>query len=594
MLTKHLHPPQARSKTGLLLLGALATLTTLPLGCGADNAGIPVACTGPEACPPPSTTISWAAQLWPSNSDSNDVQHPLATQEIAQLRFDAGGTAALRYRTPALIQGTVMDAQLPPQPLGRARVLAMLPPVIPGQSSLSFNTLTANQPAGQWSLRLPVPERPSSQPYRFWVGFDDPTQASLYPPVWHDQVILSDAAVPLGTRAATELAIVLGRIANPLGEGVGGLTVQVLDDQDQIVSSTAVSQSTAGVTQGTYQLLVDPTLSADPQANLRVVVRPGTANSALPTLEIAMAPPRAGTSSRVDFAFPSQRTPVAFQLPIRGVAASGATMPVAGAHVQAQVQLQDQATMKLGVRAIYTATADTDAQGIAKLTMVPAPSGGNNLTYQVAIKSPAITQFASSQLAIAIGPNDGLLAAVSLPLRAQLQGRLLDAAGQPVASAQIVAQAIASANPSAGVFGTVTTDMGGAQTITDQDGHFALHLDPGDYDLDLVPMPGTQPRSSLDNQRIGTADVNVGDILLPHITLGRMLVLTPAGSPVVQTKVRVFQLPDTTPRYGLACEASLPCSRVASLRAEVFTDRNGLAQFLLPDGPPQLIPPSAR
>ncbi len=569
-------------------------LSTLVAGCGADSAGIPVACTGPEACPPPSAMISWAAQLWPSSSDGTDVQRPLAPQEIAQLRFDAGGTATLRYRTPALSQGTVVDAQLPPQPLGRARVLAILPTVIPGQTSLSFNTLTASQPAGQWSLRLPVPERPSSQPYRFWIGFDDAAQASLYPPVWRDQVISGDSAVALSTRAATDLATVLGRITNPLGEGVGGLTVQVLDAENQIVSSTAVSQGTVGTALGTYQLLVDPTLSTDPQANLRVVVRPGTANSTLPTLEVALSPPRAGSSSRVDFAFPSQRTPVTFQLPIRGVAASGTTMPVAGAHVQAQIQLQDQATMKLGVRAIYTATADTDAQGIAKLTLVPAPSGGNNLTYQVAIKSPTVTQFASTQLTVPVGPNEGLLAAVSLPLRAQLLGRLLDATGQPVASAQIVAQAIASANPSTGPFGAVSSDMGGAQTITDQDGHFALHLDAGDYDLDLVPVPGTQPRSSLDNQRIGTTDLDVGDILLPRITLGRMLVQKPDGSPVVQTKVRVFQLPDTTPRYGLACEAALPCSRIASLRAEVFTDRNGLAQFLLPDGPPLLIPPPPR
>lgn len=593
MLIKHLLPDPTKvwSRTRLSALGLLAVIIA---GCSSDSAGIPVACSGPESCPPPSTSIDWAAQLWPSSSDGNDVQHPLAPQEIAQLRFDAGGTSALKYRTPALSQGTVVDAQLPPQPLGRARVLAILPTVIPGQASLSFNTLTAAQPAGQWSLRIPVPERPSSQPYRFWVGFDDAAQASMYPPVWHDQAIVSDTTVMLSTRAPTDLATVLGRITNPLGEGVGGLTVQVLDAENQIVSSTAVSRSTAGIELGTYQLLVDPTLSADPQANLRVVVRPGTANSTLPTLEVALSPPRAGTSSRVDFAFPSQRTPVQFQLPIRGVAASGTTMPVVGAHVQAQVQLQDQATMKLGVRAIYMATADTDAQGIAKLTLVPAPSGGNNLTYQVAIKSPTITQFASAQLTIPVGPNDGLLAAVSLPLRAQLLGRLLDAMGQPVASAQIVAQAIASTNPSTSPFGVVTTDMGGAQTITDQDGHFALHLDPGDYDLDLVPVPGTQPRSSLDNQRIGTADLDVGDIFLPRITLGRMLVMRPDGSPVVQTKVRVFQLPDTTPRYGLACDASLPCSRIASLRAEVFTDRNGLAQFLLPDGPPMLVPPAAR
>ena len=593
MPTKRLLPP-ARRAWPRPELGALAILIALAGGCASESVGIPVACSGPESCPPPSSAIAWAAQIWPSSSDGSDPQRPLAPQEIGQLRFDAGGTAVLQYRTPALSQGIVTNAESVPMALLRARVLALLPTVIPGQAALSFNTLTANQLPGLWSLRIPVPEHPSTQPYRFWVGFDDAAQASLYPPVWHDQVVATDTMVALSTRAAADLATVRGRITNPLGEGVGGLTVQVVNATNQIVSSTAVSQTAAGVSLGSYQLLVDPTLSADAQANLRVVVRPGTANSALPTLEVAISPPRAGTALTVDFAFPSQRTPVPFQLPIRGLAASGTTMAVVGAHVQAQVQLQDQATQKLGVRAIYTTTVDTDAQGIAKLTLVPAPSGGPNLTYQVAITSPTITPFASVQQAVQVGPNEGLLAAVSLQLRAQLLGRLLDADGLPVQTAQVVAQAIAADSPQASPPGTAATDTVGAQTITDQDGHFALHLDPGDYDLDLVPVPGTQPRSSVDNQRIGTADIDLGDIRLPRITLGRLIVQAPGGRPVMGTKVRVFQLPDTTPRYGLACESTLPCSRVASLRAEAFTDRNGLAQFLLPDSTPQLAQPQLR
>jgi hypothetical protein len=575
----------------LFLLPALGLLAAVAPGCGEENSGTPIACTGPEECPPPSRAIGWAVQLWPSSSDSSDAQHPLSPQESAQLLFDAGGTAMQQYRTPALSHGTVTNAELVPQPLVRARVLALLPTVIPGQNTLSFNTLTGDKPAaGLWSLRIPVPEHPSTQPYRFWVGFDDAVQASLYPPMWQDHVVAADTEVPLSIRPTAGLATVVGRITNPLGDSVGGLTVQVLDAGNQVVSSTAVSQVTLDPAPN-YQLLIDPTLAADPQANLRVVVRPSTANSPLPTLEVTLPPPRAGSSSRVDFAFPSQRTPVAFQLPIRGLAPSGTTLAVVGAHVQAQVQLQDQATVKLGVRATYTATVDTDAQGVAKLTLVPAPSGGANLTYRVAVTSPTLVPFASAQQEVAVGPNEGLLAALSLPLRAQLLGRLLDATGRPVPNAQVVAQVIASSIPSPSPFGVTTTDVAGPQTTTDQDGHFALSLDAGDYDLDLVPVPGTQPRSSLDNQRIGTTDLNVGDVWLPRITLGRLLVTRPGGTPVAQTKVRVFQLPDTTPRFGLACVPSLPCSRVAKLRAEAFTDHNGLAQFLLPDSTPLLSQP---
>lgn len=568
---------------------ALPVLGLLFAGCGPDGSGTPVACTGDQVCPPPSSMIGWAAQLWPSSSDGSSQQDPLAPQEVEQLLFDAKGSAALRYRTPALSHGTVTTAETLPTALVRARVLALLPTVIPGQNALSFNTLTTDKPAGQWSLRLPVPEHPIAQPYRFWVGFDDAALASLYPPVWRDQAIAGDLDVALSMRAASGLAVVSGRITNVLGYGVGGLTVQVLDSSNQIVSSTAVSATGLGEADplaGNYQLVVDPTLAGDSQAALRVVVRPGTVNSVLPNLEVTLPAPHAGAVARVDFAFPSQRTPVTFQLPVRGVGPSGTTMAVVGAHVQAQVQLQDQTTQKLGVRATYTVTVDTDAQGIAKLTLVPANSGGANLIYKVAVVSPTITPFASLQQDVQVGPNEGLLAALALPLRAQLLGRLLDATGQPVPGAQVVAQQIASVSSSPSPFGGMTTDVAGPQTTTDQDGRFALRVDAGDYDLDLVPEPGTQPRSSLDNQRIGTTDVDVGEVRLPRITLGQLVITRASGAPVAQTKVRVFQLPDTTPRFGLACLPSLPCSRVAKLRAEAFTDHNGLVQFLLPDSTP--------
>ena len=61
-------------------------------------------------------------------------------------------------------------------------------------------------------------------------------------------------------------------------------------------------------------------------------------------------------------------------------------------------------------------------------------------------------------------------------------------------------------------------------------------------------------------------------------------VLSPMGAVVPNTKVRVFQLPETTPRPGFACAPGFPCSRNALLRAEAFTDADGRAQMLLPGG----------
>ena len=279
-----------------------------------------------------------------------------------------------------------------------------------------------------------------------------------------------------------------------------------------------------------------------------------------------------------------------YQLPIRGSAASAAP-PVAGARVRMQVMLEDAATIKLGHKAYYSATGDSDAQGTARLLLVPAPIGGSNLPYQVTIASPSQSPYASvAQQELQVGPNDGLLGAVMLPLRAEIRGRMLDVDGAPVVGAQLIGSRI---NSTTQVTGPVTAQVATADvplTVTDSSGRFALRLDPGDYDLEVIPLAGTQARTSIDNQRIGTDPVDLGDVMLPSITLGQIELRTASGQAAVDTKVRIFQLPDLSVHAGVACDGIMPCSPTGKLRAEAFTDKNGRAQFLLPGGSPLLAP----
>jgi hypothetical protein len=217
--------------------------------------------------------------------------------------------------------------------------------------------------------------------------------------------------------------------------------------------------------------------------------------------------------------------------------------------------------------------------------LVPAPSGGGNLTYHITIVSPPRTPYASLSRDIQIGPSEGLLAAVTLPSRPRLIGRLLSAFGEPVSGGQVVAQPIVkSSGPTSPLDSAPEPTL--PQTITDSDGRFVLRLDPGDYDLDMIPQLGTGPRTSLDNQRIGDTDIDLGEVRLPRIALAKMLVVGPTALPAPQVKVRVLELPNTSPRYGLACTADLPCSQVAKVRAEAFTDSKGRVQVLLPDSSP--------
>lgn len=580
--------PGRRLVRGLVFgLGLLA----LPLsGCAGDG-GVPIACAGDVYCPPPTNNIPWAVQLWPSTSGDSTQLLP---KEETKLFFDVSGTAKLQIRLPAQVRGTISDSLQ--KPVARARVVALLSSTIPGQQAYSFDTLTADQPVGQWALRVPVPPMPVEQPYRFWVGFDDTAQAALYPPRRLDQAVTSDSELSIRMRPVTELAVVKGRVIDPLGEGVSGMTVQVLDSTNQIVSSTAVTTGGTGTSAGVYRVLVDPSLPTIASGDLKVTVRPGPQNPNMPSLEAAMLVPKVGSETSVEFTMPSFLKPITFTLPIRGVSTSGTNQPVVSARVQAQVLLDDAMT-RPGQHAIYTATAEADATGLAKLPLIPATTGGPNLLYKVTVSSPSRSLFSSLRdIEVKVGPKDGTLTAVTLPLRAQFRGRLVDSDGKPVAGATVAASDIShdgsvNVQPFSPMVSSTTP-----QTTTDSDGSFALPLDPGDYDLDFIPVPGTAPRTSLDNQRILSSDLALGEVVLPRLSLGKVLVVGQNGSPLAKVKVRVFQLPDTTPKFGLACTQDLPCSRTARLRAEAFTDDKGLAQFLLPDSiplatlqPPRLI-----
>ncbi len=544
----------------------------------------PIACAD-IYCPPPSNDMAWAAQLAPSSSAATDPKNQLLAQEQTPLRFDGAGLARLQFRPTVLLSGSLLDGQA--TPLGGARVIARLESVLAGQNPYSLGTLTADSPGGAWTMRVPLAQQPSTQPYHLWVGFDDSARASLAPPLWQEEAISADTALALRLRPPSELAVVSGRIINALGEGVSNLTVQVLNSSGQIVSSTAVSEPAPGLGKGAYRLFVDPALTYA-KDTLTVVVRPGPlVDSTTPILEANLEPQHSGGQTQVDFAVPSHRTPMAFQLPIRGGMPGSSALPIEGATVQALVMLEDASTIKLGNRAYYLATGKSDAQGIARLSLVPAPNGGSNLVYQVTIYSPSLQPFASLlQTPVQVGPNAGLLGAVLLQKRAELRGRLVSAQGMPVAGAEVVATPIANTETYSSPLNSMSIGADLSQITTDGAGRFALRLDAGDYDLEFVPISGTEARSSLDNLRISDADIELGDVHLPPLSLGTLQVLGPNGATVADTKVRIFELPDLSARPGIACTAELPCSKNAKLRGEAFTGSDGLAKILLPGGRP--------
>lgn len=563
---------------------AFAVGLCLP-GCGIEPSIVPVACSGDKPCPPARSSPLWAVQLFPTQSGDKtgaDPHYLLMPQEGQSLDFDGTGSCVLRFRQAVLLSGRVTTADL--QPLPRARVQASLPSAFLGQDDYRFDTQTAEQEPGTYVLRVPISAQPSEQPYRLWVGFDDAVSAALFPPRWFDQHVLGDVETPVQMRAASQLAVLSGRIVNALGEGVGGMTVQVVDEDNRVVSSSAVSLSGTGSTGGTYRALVDPSLAPKSAAPLRVIVRPGQSQQQLPSIEKLLTPPTVGTEKTANFVLPAQRTPQWFMLPVSGVGPSGAAEEIKSARVVAQVRLDD-ATTAPDVFVYYTAQADTDVRGVAKLLLIPAPSAGNNWTYRVSIESPAGLPYASAMREVQVGPNGGVLSPISLTARTRLSGQLVTASGEAVEGSQVVAQPIVKS-----VAGQSPLERPPQilkpQTFTDNAGRFALWLDEADWDIDFIPVPGTAPRTSLDNLRVQKTDVDLGLVRLPALSLAKVTVISPTTQPAPQVKVRVLELADISARQGLSCVGDLPCSRTAKVRAEAFTDSRGRVQFLLPDSSP--------
>ncbi|MCS6912916.1 MAG: carboxypeptidase-like regulatory domain-containing protein [Myxococcales bacterium] len=548
------------------------------LGCavpGCDAEVLPVACAGEMECPPPSPLLSWAAELWPGlgGSGQRTADKALVPQEEPTLVFGAGGMATLQFRPPALLRGTIVDDA--GEPIGRARVVATLPSAIPGQSAKRFEATT--DPDGRFSLRLPVPAVPAMQPYHLWVGFDD-TRAVDRPPLWQRELVVwGDMELTLRTKKLSQLAVVRGRIVDLFGAGVSGMRVQVLDSRREVVSSTAFSLEDPSHPdlQGTFRILVDPQLSQD--SRLQLMAWPGPQGKDLPILSRPLSGLQPGSTHSVELRLPAYRRPLPFTILVRGTGTSGAALPVPGARVWAQVLLETGEQT-----ATYIAVGDTDAQGQVSLSLVPATT--LNLQYTLTVQSPPGSPLGSAVLPLLVGREGGFVA-VALPLRTQLSGRLVSAEGEPVAGAQILARNISQEGQATSLVGRALLEAVMPQTMTGPDGRFALRLDQGDYDLDIIPPPGVQPRHTLRNQRVLTDDTELGYIRLPRPTLGRVQVLRPDGSPATDAILRVFELPDTTPRSGFACAELLPCSRQAALRAEVTTDSRGRSQFLLPDVP---------
>jgi hypothetical protein len=246
-----------------------------------------------------------------------------------------------------------------------------------------------------------------------------------------------------------------------------------------------------------------------------------------------------------------------FQVTIHGGEAGDT--PVSGATVRAYSTLEGGDAR---VSARFVRDGISDSGGTANMSLMPGDTN-NPRPYTLSVVPPAGSMWATQCFDNVPAQWPGtapvtLLRAVMLPRRAVITGSLLSASGVPVANARVAATGGDPPMPRclAGPSSTSTT--------TDATGSFTLPLDPGTYQLEFDPPPGSPfPRMIESGVKVTTAPTH-RVVRLPTPVLVEGEVLKAPGIPLPDATVRIFEPRPTTTDPG-----------PPFLRAATQTDANG-------------------
>jgi hypothetical protein len=136
--------------------------------------------------------------------------------------------------------------------------------------------------------------------------------------------------------------------------------------------------------------------------------------------------------------------------------------------------------------------------------------------------------------------------------------------------------------PTDGAQGLASTT---AQTpaTTDADGRFSLRIDPGVWDVGLVPPAEKMlPRLWRTGVLVGNGGLDVGQMDVPTGVMVRAAVIDAAGTPVLGTGVRLY----TVAEQNANCRSGdATCLVPARLRAEAAVDETGWVTVILASRP---------
>ncbi|MBK8171294.1 MAG: hypothetical protein IPK60_13240 [Sandaracinaceae bacterium] len=271
------------------------------------------------------------------------------------------------------------------------------------------------------------------------------------------------------------LVEIIGDVVDASGDPLPGLTVQAIDTASgEVVSSTALTQDLSSETPGRFLIRLAPEAGS---YNLRIASSE-TALQPMPTF--AVSPDYLLVENDVVRVRVNTTSTFVFQ----GVVESDFFHePVPGALVQFRMTNNptDDGTF-------ISAPVRTGSEGEFSLLLV-------NGTYEIVITPPSDAVNGHNMLGVSVVQNvhietpvsgvPGIMGQVfSLPQRAELTGSVMTSDGRPMIGATIEAAALGRLLDGVG---PATALNRSNQTVTDDDGLFALALDLGMYDLTLKP-----------------------------------------------------------------------------------------------------------
>jgi hypothetical protein len=324
--------------------------------------------------------------------------------------------------------------------------------------------------------------------------------------------------------------------------------------QGFLVSSNGTTSASAN-SPGTFVL----SLPAGTSAGIALELAPE--NSA-PEPWITFNEPLSLTQPNTDLgviALPGYLVANMLRLPARGNDAI--RTPVADARVRAYTKLDGGDAR---VSTIYVRDGITDAMGGANLQLVPGPTGVP-LKYTVSVVPSPGAPWASRCVDDVLVEWTGQaqaspLAEVPLVPRPVVSGVVLSATGAPITD--LVINATRTPTPAPPCLPSPTT----TSVTTSATGRYELPLDPGTYQLDYIPTPGSA---------------------IPRLTVPDVMVESDLARPVVMPAPALIEgdlrqddtnapLPYTTIRFfEPQCRTTAACTQPPLLRAETQSNADG-------------------